>query len=325
MNSVETIETLGRSQGRYLTPLHELEELKETIPFVKVYRDSMNGRWRVRGDGHKGHDNADRMPLICHIMETNILPNLPKEVNVAGMYQIELHDSYTYLDRDPQVYDNVMTFSKFKHHTRAICIPDIYQLMNYGGRDFNDPIAFSKKRDKIIGAYTTTGDRNPLKNERIQTCLWSLKNRDACDLYITKVAQMAEQHLYDTYPMLSNIMTTFMPPHEQLQYKYILNIKGNTETWDQAWMLASNSLMLKKHHDDMCWYAPLLLDRSHYVRCYTNEDILKSRSYYSNNQHEAQQITANANKFVKDFMHPHTHAILYWTRLFEESAHANRR
>jgi hypothetical protein len=326
MNPPELIECLGRMQGKYLHPARSVDDMKAGIPYIWVRRDPISSRWKVDGGGHAGHDNEGRMPFVCHVLENYVLPNLSADANVAGYYNFELHDSYTYLPRDPSIYDNVMTFSKFRDHTRAICVPDMYQLAGYGGGLLGDSKAFTDKIHKVVGAYTTTGDRDPVKNERIQTCIWSLDHQDVCNLKITKIAQMTPMDIQSRYPqnVLTSLLASYVSPQEQLQHKYILNIKGNTETWDQAWMLNSNSLMLKKYHRDVCWYAPAMLDGSHFVRVYDNKQILDKVTYYTNNPREAQHITRNANRFVKEFMFPPMHAMLYWISLLEESAALNR-
>jgi hypothetical protein len=320
MNPPDLIESLGRLQGRYLSARSSAQELRDDIPKLHIFRDSITGKWRVNGSGHKGHDNEDRMDIVCHVLTHMVLPNLEKEANVAGHYNFELHDSYTYLDRDPSHYDNVMTFSKFYDHHRAICVPDLYQLGGYGGKlhEFADKTPFSRKSNGIVGAYTTTGNRNPKLNERVQACLWSLRH-SCCHLNITKVAQMDPNVLFSTYPELKSITRSYVSPAEQLQNKFLLNIRGNTETWDQAWMLASNSLVLRTQRKDICWYAPAMLDKYHYIRCYDHDDILKNAQYFTNNPREAEYIIRNANYLVRDFLFPPTHALLYWVSLMEES------
>lgn len=277
----------------------------------------------MTGYGHEGHDNQDRMPFVCAVLQHNVLPHVASEANVSGYYSFELHDSYTYLGRDASTYDNVMTFSKFKDHPQAICVPDVYQLCRYGGQLMQDPHTFVSKRDTVVGAYTTTGDRDPTRNERVQTCLWSLGHRDVCQLSITKIAQMTAADLFAQAPRAREVMAPFVSPTEQMRHKFILNIKGNTETWDQAWMLNSNSLVLKKHSREMCWYGPLMQDGVHYVRCCSNEQVLDAARRYVANPRDAERITANAQQLVRSTLFPPTQALLYWVRMFEESA-ANR-
>ena len=172
----------------------------------------------------------------------------------------------------------------------------------------------------VVGAYTTTGDKDPEKNTRIQTCLWSLDHRDRINLSITKIAQMTPETLFTKCPRIKQIVRQFVHPQDQLCNKFILSIKGNTETWDQSWVMSSNSLMLKLYHDEMCWYGPLLRDKEHLIVCHNNEDILKKSMEYSVNIKDAERIVSNAHSFVNNFLVPSDHAIQYWAFLLEESA-----
>lgn len=316
MDPLESVESIASMQGSYLTPHHYREQVNFDLPYLHVFRDDMN-RWRVQGYGHIGHDNEGRMAPMCWFLENMVLPHVAADA--GGFYNIELHDSYTYLGRDYEMYDGVLTFSKHREHHSAVVVPDMYQMAAYGGMLAKDTVPWSTKRDSVIGAYTTTGDRNPFKNDRIQTCIWSVKHRPKCNLYITKIAQMSADDVRQV-PGVDAVMASYIPFEEQLRHKYLLSLKGNTETWDQAKWLASGSLVLKKKHDDVCWYSPLMHDRTHVVLCGDNEDIIKAVDYYTHNGDEACHIVKNANKFVQDFLYPQHKAIVYWVRLLESAA-----
>jgi hypothetical protein len=193
---------------------------------------------------------------------------------------------------------------------------------NYGGRGiYDDKLEWKDKRDTVVGAYTTTGDRDPARNERIQTCLWSLAHpdRDLYHLRVTRFAQMDRELALRAVPDLHRVCAQApMTRDEQTRHKFILNIRGNTETWDQAWMLSSRSLVLKKFHRDVVWYSPMLQDRVHYIRCYDNEAMTRHVRYLLANPAEAQAVTANARAFVRRFLVPNDHAALYMTALLEE-------
>lgn len=321
MNALETIETLARMQGRRLSPALDATDLKPDVPRLRIWDASDSGRrrfWRVSGDGHVGHDNEARMRPLCDFLQTQVLPVLAADADVGGHFNIELHDSYSYLGRGRDYYDNCLTFSKVWDHTRAVVVPDMYQMCGYGAVP-RDPYAWEQKIPKLFGAYTTTGDRDPTKNERILTCLRGLERRDACDLRITSVAQMSKD-AYLAVPRAAELLSPFVPPQEQLKHQCILTIRGNTALWNLPWLLSSNSVMLQKHHDDICWYSPLLLDGTHFRRCYSLEQALSAAEFFKANPAEAVHMTRCANRFVRDFMMPASRAALYWKCLLEEMA-----
>ena len=322
MNALETIEMLARMQGSYLSPARTAADLKPDIPRIRIWDASDSGKrrfWRVSGDGHVGHDNEARMQPLCDFLQMQVLPVLALEANVGGHFNVELHDSYSYLDRHPRAYyDNCLTFSKVWNHARAVVVPDMYQMYGYGTIP-RDPYTWAQKVPRLFGAYTTTGDRDPAKNERILTCLRGLEHREVCDLRITNVAQMSKE-AFLAVPRASELLSPFVPPHEQLRHQCILTIRGNTALWNLPWLLSSNSVMLQKHHEDVCWYSPLLLDGTHYKRSYSLEQALSQAEFFKNNPAEAQHMTRCANRFVRDFMMPSSRAALYWKFLLEEMA-----
>jgi hypothetical protein len=315
MDNFEAIEYLAGAQGAHLVPRRH-DELAAGLPYLHVRR--VDHKWHVDGHDHVGHDNESRMLPLCWYLNTHVLPRLSHGVDVSGYYHIELHDSYTYLDRPAETYDNVLVFSKDKHHHDAVVIPDMYQIVGYGGSMTQDALQWHEKRDSVVGAFTTTGHRDPAKNERIACCLWSRQHRPFCNLYITKIAQMPANDVL-SLPGAREIVAPFIPREEQLRHKCILSIKGNTECWDNAWMLASNSLLLKKRHDDMCWYTPLLHDGVHFASCASEQDILDRAQYYISNPTEATWMTKNANRFVSNYLSV-SHTVLYWVRLLEAAA-----
>jgi hypothetical protein len=321
MNSTETIEYLGRSQGKYLTPYLDKSGLKKDIPFISITKSYVKNVWQVtEAGGYVGHDNEPRMQMICDYLNQTILPNVRSDVNISGFYNIELHDGYSYRNVDPKKYDNVIVFNKLKNHNRAICVPNPYQIQGYGDLFVKDQIPWEDKLNKIVGAYTTTGSTDPSKNVRVQTCLWSLNHRDVCDVYLTRIAQMSPEDLFDKYPQIKNTFADYIPFEEQTKYKFILSLPGNVSSWFESLTLYTKSLMIQKDQADINWYSPILLDGYHYSRYYENDEILKKMKYFLSNPAEAKYITFNANKFVSDFMYPPTHAQLYWTSLLEEMA-----
>lgn len=316
MDNFEAIEYLAGLQGGHLVPRRH-DELTGGLPYLHIRQ--VHQKWHVEGHNHVGHDNEARMLPLCWYLNTHVLPRVSSGIDVSGYYNIELHDSYTYLDRPYDTYDNVLVFSKDKQHHRAVVVPDMYQMVGYGGPMPVDALQWHQKQDSIIGAYTTTGLRTASENERIACCLWSLQHRPFCNLYVTKIAQMPAAEVM-ALPRAREVMSDFIPRQDQLRHKFLLSIKGNTECWDNAWMLASNSLLLKKQHSDMCWYTPLLRNGTHYSNCVSEQDILTNARHYVENPEEAQFITRNANRFVTDYLTPSTHAMLYWIRLLEAAA-----
>jgi hypothetical protein len=63
-----------------------------------------------------------------------------------------------------------------------------------------------------------------------------------------------------------NYLKPHVPPHEAISYKYLLDIDGNSCSYSRmAWILASNSLLLKHQSDKIQWYYHKLKPYQHYL------------------------------------------------------------
>lgn len=286
------------------------ENIKKHIPYFKIYKNQFN-RLDI--------DILDKKQIKKELMlrMNDITMYLRKQLsslqhNIQGYYNIELYDIYP---KDTQLnYDNVLCFAKLKKDKHIPLIPDYYFIKNYNDRYINidqiknKDILWSQKKSNIIFVGSSTGDRNPMNNQRIQKCLWSLNHRDTCHFYITEFVNMnAKQVLRDIPELCQCYSTRYISLTQQHQYKYLLNIDGDTCRWfpDVYFM---NTLNFQAHSNDMLWYYPLLKDKEHFVEVSFDElapnYILKMYQYFENNPKEAQQIISNANIIAKQLFQP---------------------
>lgn len=265
---------------------------------------------------YKGHDNEPRMPYYCNYLLKQVLPNVDRQINISGFYPIQLHDSYSYLN-DKINYNNVLTFSKNKEDRYPVLVPDPFMIGNYGGRlSIKDGFSWETKEKKIGFYGVTTGNKNPVKNNRINLCYWSRENRDISDFYITGVVQMTMASFQKRFSDYQSICRPPLQQPEQYKYRYLLSADGNTASWDRVpWVMKSKSLLFKHESNQVLYYYPLMLDGSHFVEVHKNS-MLKNFMFYENNPAQANNIIFNANTFVDTHLKP-TNAILYLTYLFE--------
>lgn len=325
MDPTDVITLLGQREGRKLR--FRPEDHDPIVPYISLYSNAAMRKTVVKGHNHIGHDNEARMQFVDHLFTRIIAPHI--DINTPtlhGDFLIELHDSYSYLSRgnEHSLYKGAMTWSKRKNHEHTVLLPDIYQLVNYQGMITKDPFPThsAKPYDKIGFFGTTTGDRSPRLNQRIQTCIWSLQHRDMLDAYTTSVAQMSEMDILETIgaATMKQIVHDRVSHDDMFKYKFILDIPGNTASWDRVpLILQSNSLLFKMPCADMTWYYPLLHARTHYVA--VNHHSMRSQmTYYMNNPKEVQFMIDSANQFHKMFLHGN-HATMYMVALMEEAAH----
>ena len=317
MNITDNIYYLAQQNGRKCFPRSFQDEVYENLPYFHVTRDAL-GSWRTKPYNYENHDNAPRMNYYCNYLEQMIFPNVTGDIE--GYYNIELHDSYTYLDNGKS-YDDVLTFSKFKLDVGPVLIPDPYMVANWGDTEVKDNFKWKTKDDICCFYGTTTGSRDPALNRRINMCLWAKANdRQRYDFAITKVAQMAPLDIVKCIG-IDNWKKLYKPSmvsvQEQLQHKFLFLPDGNTCKYD-VWNYHTNSLSFKDKSEDMMWYYPFLLDKQHHVEVdeYSMDRICE---YYKNNPKDAKLITKTANNLAKDLFTPSNH-MLYTTALFETIA-----
>lgn len=309
MNESEIIEYLARQHSKFGRPKRH-EEIDKSIPYFEIFKTG-TGRYDVRGYAYENHDNALRMMYWEHVLKNRVLPHIRE--NISGFYNIELHDSYTYLDNDKK-YDGVLTFSKFKHDDGPVLIPDPYALQNWGGmlNQINDPLQFNQKINKVCFYGTTTGNRDPRLNERIQMCLWSLTKPNLYDFKITNIAQMHENDVREACGNnFNNIISKNVSPYEQMKYKFHLVLDGNTCRYD-IWNYFTNSVTLKYESKEMLWYYPLLIDGQHYIE--VNKDTIDKRMDVADE--DANYIINSAKRIARIIQKPSSH-MLYLGKVFE--------
>lgn len=314
MNTLDSIIHHGKINAKACYPLSE-EDVKKNLPYFEVYKNS-TGRYDIRSYNYEKHDNAPRMQYYETYFKNSIFPNVDKAANITGFYNIELHDSYTYLENEKD-YRNCLVFSKFKDDVGPILIPDPYQVGGYGtSLRLEDKIPWDKKRDCVSFYGTTTGHRDPLKNQRLNLCMWSLgQNRSRYNFNITNVAQMTMESVRQKYPQFDS----FYKPQgcstqEQLNDKFMLHVDGNTSRFD-VWSFKTNSVVLKYKSRDMLWYYDMLLDKTHFREVDVNTMDATVNQLLSSPV-ECQIMSVNAKRFVMEILRPITHQI-YTTSLFD--------
>ena len=114
-------------------------------------------------------------------------------------------------------------------------------------------LEFDDKEGRAIFAGSYTGGFLPKDNQRFLFCLKN-KDHDLGKFVITNFC--VDKKVLKDFDWES-LGSDYIPYNEQLKYKYILNINGNTNCWDRLlWAMNSNSLciFLRPKREDMCWY-----------------------------------------------------------------------
>ena len=238
------------------------------------------------------------------------------------LLKVSLHDKCN--------IDGVLTFGA-NIDNKAVLIPDMYQMNNYGKDIFlsdKDDMKFTDKINKVVFYGTSTGSLNSSLNTRLNTCIWSIKDEWAkkmTDIKITKLAQIsltginiyAKQQKID----IKNIFADHVSIEDQIKNKYILSIDGNTWAWNRpVWIMNSNSLLFKYEYDKIGWYYPLLKENEHYVSVSINT-MENKYNFFENNTNQALNIIEQSKTFVKNYCSEEA-CIFYLRSLLEEISSA---
>ena len=216
-----------------------------------------------------------------------------------------LHDSH---------YDRGTLCFGSKKQDKCVLIPDLYHMGGYNG-NLDKPKAafpsFDKKVPKIVFAGSSTGSLSPYENTRLNTAVWSKSDlwaRSFTDIFLTNMVQMKEEEVGEFFSLKSvsreSIMKSFMSIDEQLTYKYILSIDGNTWAWDRpVWVMNQNSVLMKYDSNQVGWYYPCLKENFHYIPVNMN-NMEKQYTFLENNPNQSREIISQAQQFVKSFCTP---------------------
>lgn len=312
MDIDETIKWLGVVNAGRCFP-KRFEDIDQSLPYFRICKE--DGKHTVSMFNYKTHDNAERMGYVCTYLLNNVLPHVKGDV--CGYYSIQLHDSYTYLN-DNKDYKDILCFGMSKKDNGPVMLPDCYFIGDWGGkyRSVIDDLPWLSKSSKVCFYGTTTGNRDPLLNNRINTCLWGF-SKPWCEFKITKIAQMSPQTVLEKVPMFKQIFGMQVPLSEQFKNRYSLIIDGNVSKWDVD-CYYSKCLGFSMPSDNMLWYYPLL--QSNVYNASVNLDTMESVfNYYENNNKEALQIISNANKMAISLFKAER-AVEYTISLFETIA-----
>ena len=134
-----------------------------------------------------------------------------------------------------------LCFSKLKN-TNAILIPNVDFFTGHlyrSLRDTDQDINFENKKDGSFFAGSTTG-----KLENNTRILYSLACSDKNNHhgYISYLLQYPIEEIINRYPNI-RCLGGEIPIKEQLKYKILVNIDGNTLCWSRLyWQMKSNSI-----------------------------------------------------------------------------------
>jgi hypothetical protein len=191
--------------------------------------------------------------------------------------------------------------------------PHIFQYFN-----FQDDIAFENKKDQALFVGSDTGAiGDDLINERIRLCNL-VKQSSFIYAKISNFVHYNELMLKDLGINIQDISCAYMPISDQLKYKYILNISGNTASWDRIpWGMQSNSYLIniKSSCTEQNWYYPLI-EKEEAIDTVSLSELNDTKITLNTNKKNKQKYIAsiilNKNNHVEYFKK----LILFYEKLY---------
>lgn len=193
-------------------------------------------------------------------------------------------------DKYPILHKNkyILCFSKRINDPSAICFPDIYYILSNGHTKLlndidNNLVKWNKKINKLI--Y-----RGNNKNGYIYNFIEN-KNVIPREYFCEKFKNNK----------LINLDNKKLSKSKQMEYKYILDIDGYTNSWEgTVWKLYSGSVVLKQKSIWAQWYYDELIEWVHYIPInndFSNLEVIIN--WCINNDDICKQIAINAREFIK--------------------------
>ena len=318
MDEDAAIAYVARSEARNVVRRRDDDDasgVDATIPLFRIKKDA-NNKYACKFVAGLTDDYTAgyRAPAYEHFFANNVLPYVDPALDVSGLYHLELHDSASKAAIETTDGHGAFTFGKDLENVHAgrnrALLPDFYQILGYSrGRgvpsliELKDGVAFQDKVPKVLFAGTTTGDMDPLKNQRVQACRWAYgvdPTRAKYELYLTSCRQIPPEEMYRKVPEAPHLFKDYVREEDHYRYRYILNVVGNTSCWSRVpLIMCSNSVMINLKHDQGGWYYPLMRSGVHFVNIPTIQDLPKAVEACEKNPAMCKVIAKNANLFAK--------------------------
>jgi|694.fasta_scaffold05623_13 hypothetical protein len=251
------------------------EEFKNNnIKYLKYFKDKLQIH-----DGEillKFHDHS--IEIIKHKIsndnEWRLHSTLDLILNTIKEYNLQLN-CYVIININDGVicgekFTRLSTVGRHKDSTH-VGIPDSlsWSYINNGTfkKILSEDINFSDKKDIIVFRGADTGKvRDNLLNQRVYFCN-KYHDYDKLDAKITKLIGYNKDFLQSHNIQSINIISDPLSTQDQLKYKYILYIYGNSVSTDRLlWNLASNSITIQVEplpcEYDYIWYHHFLLQQN---------------------------------------------------------------
>lgn len=148
---------------------------------------------------------------------------------------------------------------------------------------------------------------------RARLALLSVPHRDILDARLLPPTHPSMHLWLDSLSILSS----FVPPQEQKNYKYLIALDGKTAPSSFIWELFTGSLVLKADSQYTQWFYPGLIENVHYVSIRpTGGDLIKTILWLLSHDEKAYTIATQSIAFAKQYLNRQMR-LLYLEKVLE--------
>ena len=198
-------------------------------------------------------------------------------------------------------YDNfVITYNRDFNSKNQVIFPLVsYHLPMY--LKIDDHTDFRSKQNKLFWRGTSTGHDEIQHNKRYNIISRNFNVHHEIDVGFNHLCQCVYENNRDAFDILKK---ENLDKHDQLQFKFILNIEGNDASSSFPWALASNCCPLHNYQykSETYLFGLGLEPYIHFVPINNDgSDLLEKYNWCLNNLHKCEEIARNGKKYMEKY------------------------
>lgn len=185
--------------------------------------------------------------------------------HVMAKYNLNVHFKFILNTHDEAYMGDFPVWGFTKHELgKSLCVVDPHLLQYLKASRIKDNQKFADKIDKFVFRGSDTGAYPNLKNNERFYIANAIKKDDRFNVKVSNLVRYDKDSIEYFGVKAEDVVGAPMTKEQQLEYKYILDINGNTAAWDRnCWVMGTNSVLIKiatKPSAEKLWYSNYMYD-----------------------------------------------------------------
>lgn len=196
------------------------------------------------------------------------------------------------------------------HWNDVSLVPDIYYFSGKG-YEATPPhgVAWADRASTIVWRGSTTGQFHQRVEDletlqRYNLCRIIAQLGPVADVGLNAIVQAADAHqeqLIHDRLVAEGLLKPFLPMADMTRYRYILDVDGNSNSWNFMLKLRLGGCVLRVESDWQQWFSPRLLPWVHYVPIAKDLSDAESRvAWCLDNEDECAAIAERGTAFAEN-------------------------